>query len=161
MQIGVSTFFLWHLSIDNSLKQLIFLILVGYDFTLVRYAGKRELYFSIEYCTIIADARASEIQKMQRSSYFVKTGLFQQKSCESEVSIKNLGRRGRNTMQCNEPCNISHDIHTFHWAPLFNFNATTAIGSLHTVCQCLNASLWIVDTLYHRKLWNKVKQSLI
>ncbi len=36
--------------------------------------------------TVISDARASEIQNA-RSPYFVKTGLFLQKSCGSKVGI--------------------------------------------------------------------------
>ncbi len=55
---------------------------VGYDFTLVSYAGEQEFHLSIEYCTVISDARASEIQKMQRYLYFVKTGLFLQNPME-------------------------------------------------------------------------------
>ncbi len=36
-------------------------ILVGFDFTMMmRYEGKHELYFSVEYCTVISDAQASE-----------------------------------------------------------------------------------------------------
>ena len=36
---------------------------VAYDLTLARYAGKHDLYFLIEYRTVISDARVSEIQK--------------------------------------------------------------------------------------------------
>ena len=56
-----------------SLKPRMFKIPVGYDFTLLRYMRDNiNSYFSVEYYTVIYDARASEITKMQRSPYFVR-----------------------------------------------------------------------------------------
>ena len=44
----------------HSLKQIMFKILAGYDFMLVRYVGEHELYFSIQYFTVISDVRDSK-----------------------------------------------------------------------------------------------------
>ncbi len=60
-----------------------------------------QLYFSIEYCTVISNARASEITTMQRSTYFSKLFCFWKSpsiglmwgSCRqvlSEYAIKSL-----------------------------------------------------------------------
>ncbi len=45
-----------------------FKIPVAYDFTLVKYEEKLKLYFSVEPCTLISDAQASEMKQTQRST---------------------------------------------------------------------------------------------
>ncbi len=45
-----------------------------------RWQELDKIYFSNEYCAVISDARASEIQKYKDLPYFVKTILFLQRS---------------------------------------------------------------------------------
>ncbi len=78
---------LWHPLIDSHVNSLC--LNFQFAITLVRYAGEHELYFSIEYCTVISDARASDIQKCEAlpSALFVKTVLILQKTYWSEIYI--------------------------------------------------------------------------
>ena len=56
---------------------------VGYEFALVSYAWLHEWYFSIEYCTVISDARASEIQNCKDFPILSKLDY----SCRNPVEV--------------------------------------------------------------------------
>ncbi len=66
-----------------SLKKLMFKSPVCYEFLLARYAGYHDLCISIEYCTVIPDDQASEIQKCKDLPVLSKLNCF----CKSPIEV--------------------------------------------------------------------------
>ncbi len=92
---------------------------VGYDFTLARYAGKHELYFSVENCTVISDARASK-KKMQRHVCFVKTVLFfYRRPIEVRLIWESSFRICNKISMCGEKCTVYQRISEYPFKFMF------------------------------------------
>ena len=93
--------------------------------------------YTSPFNNVVSDARASEIQKMPRSPYFVKTGLFLQKSCGSEV---NIGKFFLNISECvvKSVLRIRGFLNiSVSWNELYNKNFYTENQNIMDICQIM------------------------
>ena len=89
-----------------------FKISVCFDFTLVMIC-RITLIILLHLYPVISDTQASEIQKCKDLAtllYFVKTGLFPQKSCWIEVSISSSFWICIKISMCGEKCTLDGRI---------------------------------------------------